>query len=343
MRHAIGSSVGLGPAVAVEADMDVRKAGVLAFLVLLVATPAWAQDYPSRPVRIVVPFSPGAGTDLIARVIAQRLTEAWGQQFVVENRASGAAGTVGSAFVAKSPADGYTLLMANMSSHNVAPHLYKKMPYDAVRDFTPVHLGARTPQVLVIHPSLPVRNLKAFIALARARPGQLSFSSSGSGSSLHLCGELFKSMAKIDMLHIPYKGASIAMTDLVAGQVSSSFPSISTALPFIKQGTALPLGVTSRTRFSLLPEVPTIAEAALPGYELINWIGLVAPAQTPREIVAKLNEEIAAWARDGENQRKMAALGFVIEPGTPADFGDMLARGYATTGKLMAAVGMKPE
>jgi tripartite-type tricarboxylate transporter receptor subunit TctC len=316
---------------------------VVLFGVPSVAQESFAQDYPTKPVRIVVPFSPGAGTDFIARVIAQRLTEAWGQQFIVENRAGGAAGTIGSASVARAPADGYTLLMANNSSHNVAPHLYRKMPYDAIRDFAPVHLAGRVPQVLAIHPSLPVQDVKGFIALARSRPGQLSYSSSGSGSSLHLAGELFKSMAKVDILHVPYKGAAIGMTDLVAGQVQASFASISTTLPFVKQGRLRPLGVTSLTRFPLLPDVPTISEAALPGYELINWIGLVAPAQTPREIISKLNAEIARWAGTAENQQKMAAVGFVIEPGTPAEFAEMLVKGHATTGKLMAAIGIKQE
>jgi tripartite-type tricarboxylate transporter receptor subunit TctC len=322
----------------------ISPAGGLAFgLALVPAVPALAQDYPQRPVRVVVPFSPGAGTDLIARVIAQHLTIAWGQQFIVENRAGGGAGTIGSASVARAPADGYTLLMANASSHNVAPHLYKKMPYDAIRDFAPVHLGGRVPHVLAIHPSLPVRDVKGFIALARARPGQLSYSSSGNGSSLHLAGELFKSMAKVDILHVPYKGAAIGMTDLVAGQVQASFASISTTLPFVKQARLRPLGVTALTRFPLLPDVPTIAEAALPGYELINWIGLVAPAQTPREIVSRLNAEIARWAGDAANQEKMAAVGIVIEPMTPAEFGEMLAKGLATTGKLMASIGFTQE
>lgn len=323
--------------------MSLCRLGLPVAVAWLSACTCFAQEYPSRPVRMVVPFSPGAGTDLIARVVAQRLSEALGQQFVVENRASGAAGTAGSAYVAKVAPDGYTLLMANMSSHNVAPHLYRKMPYDALRDFAPVHLGARTPQVMVIHPSLPVRSLKGLIALARSRPGQIAFSSSGSGSSLHLAGELFKSLAKVDMMHVPYKGASVAMTDLLAGQVPVSFPSISTALPHVKQGTAVPLGVTARTRFSLLPDVPTIAEGALPGYELINWIGLVAPAQTPREIVARLNEEIAAWARHPEIQRKLAALGFEIEAGTPAEFGELVRSGLVQAGKLMAGIGMAPE
>ena len=330
--------------------MNALSAGSLRPLRLLIVVgwgtlvqTSFAQDYPNKPVRVVVPFSPGAGTDLMARVIAQRLSEAWGQQFIVENRAGGAAGTIGSAFVAKAPADGYTLLMANNSSHNVAPNLYKNMPYDAIRDFVPVHLAGRVPQVLAVHPSLPVRDVKGFIALARSRPGQLSYSSSGSGSSLHLAGELFNSMAKIDILHVPYKGASLGMTDLVAGQVQASFASISTTLPFVKQGRLRALGVTTLSRFALLPDVPTISEAALPGYELINWIGLVAPAQTPRDVISKLNAEIARWAGDAENQKKMAAVGIVIEPGKPAEFGEMLVKGLSMTGKLMAVIGIKQE
>ena len=315
----------------------------LLFAMAMAAQTALAQHYPHKPVRIVVPFSPGAGTDFLARVIAQHLTQAFGQQFIVENRAGGAAGTTGSASVARSPADGHILLMANNSSHNVAPHLYRKMPYDPVRDFAPVHLAGRVPQVLAVHPSLPVRDVKGFIALARSRPGQLSYSSSGSGSSLHLAGELFKSMAKVDILHVPYKGASIGMTDLVAGQVQASFASISTTLPFVQQGRVRALGVTALTRFPLLPDVPTISEAALPGYELINWIGLVAPAQTPREIVAQLNAEIARWAGDVGNQAKMAAVGFVIEPMTPAEFSEMLVRNLATTGKLMTSIGFTQQ
>lgn len=316
---------------------------VAAVATLVVGQAVFAQDYPSKPVRIVVPFSPGAATDLLARTIAQRLTEAMGQQFIVENRAGGGGGTVGSASVAKASPDGYTLLMANNSSHNVAPHLYKSMPYDAIRDFTPVHLAARVPQILSIHPSLPVRDVKGFIALARKRPGEITYSSSGNGSSLHLAGALFESMAQVKMLHVPYKGASIAMVDLVAGQVLASFASISTTLPFVQQGRLHPLGVTALTRFALLPDVPTISEAALPGYELINWVGLVAPARTPPEIVSKLNAEIARWAGDAETQRAMAARGFVVAPISPPQFGELLANGHAQTGKLMRAVGLEQQ
>lgn len=323
--------------------MEVKRACLLFVASIGCVVPAFGQEFPTKPVRIIVPFSPGASTDILARTVGQRLTEAWGQQVIVENRAAGAGGTVGSASVAKAPADGYTLLMANNSTHNVAPHLYKKMPYDAIRDFAPVSLVARVPQMLAIHPSLPVRDVRSLVAFARSRPGQLSYSSSGTGTSLHLAGELFKSMAKIDMLHVPYKGASIAMVDLAGGQVQLSFAAVATTLPFIKQGRVYPLAVTTLKRFSLLPEVPTIAEAALPGYEMLNWVGLVAPAQTPQEIISKLNAEISKWALQRESQQKMAALGFDIEAGSPANFADLLARGYAVTGNIVRTVGIQPE
>lgn len=323
--------------------MEVKRACLLFVASIGCVVPAFGQEFPTKPVRIIVPFSPGASTDILARTVGQRLTEAWGQQVIVENRAAGAGGTVGSASVAKAPADGYTLLMANNSTHNVAPHLYKKMPYDAIRDFAPVSLVARVPQMLAIHPSLPVRDVRSLVAFARSRPGQLSYSSSGTGTSLHLAGELFKSMAKIDILHVPYKGASIAMVDLAGGQVQLSFAAVATTLPFIKQGRVYPLAVTTLKRFSLLPEVPTIAEAALPGYEMLNWVGLVAPAQTPQEIISKLNAEISKWALQRESQQKMAALGFDIEAGSPANFADLLARGYAVTGNIVRTVGIQPE
>lgn len=323
--------------------MEVKRACLLFVASIGCVVPAFGQEFPTKPVRIIVPFSPGASTDILARTVGQRLTEAWGQQVIVENRAAGAGGTVGSASVAKAPADGYTLLMANNSTHNVAPHLYKKMPYDAIRDFAPVSLVARVPQMLAIHPSLPVRDVRSLVAFARSRPGQLSYSSSGTGTSLHLAGELFKSMAKIDILHVPYKGASIAMVDLAGGQVQLSFAAVATTLPFIKQGRVYPLAVTTLKRFTLLPEVPTIAEAALPGYEMLNWVGLVAPAQTPQEIISKLNAEISKWALQRESQQKMAALGFDIEAGSPANFADLLARGYAVTGNIVRTVGIQPE
>jgi tripartite-type tricarboxylate transporter receptor subunit TctC len=301
------------------------------------------QEFPLKTVKIIVPFSPGASTDIAARIVAQRLTEVWGQQVIVENRAAGAAGSAGAGFVAKSPPDGYTLMMANSSVINVAPHVYKKIPYDAIRDFAPIALVAWVPLMLTIHPSLPVKDVKGLIALARSQPGQLSFSSSGTGSSLHLAGELFKSMGKLDILHIPYKGSSNAMIDVVGGQVQLTFGAVATALPYVKQNRVRPLAVTTQKRFSLLPEVPTMAEAAFPTYDILNWLGLVAPAQTPVEIVNKVNAEVARWALQSENQQKMVALGVDIGGGTPAQYAEILARGHALIGNIVKAAGIKPE
>lgn len=323
--------------------MRPTTAWLLPVLLAAHVLPVFGQEYPAKTVRIVVPFSPGAATDTLGRTIAQRFTEAWGQQVIVENRAGGGGGSVGSGTVAKAPPDGYTLLIANYSSHVGAPHLYKKIPYDAIRDFAPISLVAHVPQMLAIHPSLPVRDVKSLIALARKRPGQLSYSSSGIGTSLHLAGELFGAMAQVNILHIPYKGASIAVIDLAGGQVQMSFSAVSTVLPFVKQGRVHPLAVTTLKRFSVIPDVPTVAEAGLPGYEMVNWVGLVAPAQTPPDIVAKLNAEISVWASQRENQQRQAALGFALEPGSPADFADLLARSHAVAGKLVKSLGIQPE
>ena len=314
---------------------------VLALAAAFCASPAASQEYPSKPIRIVVAFSPGASTDILARVVAQRLTEAWGQNVLVENRAGGAGGTVGTAFVAKAPADGYTLLMANNSTHTVAPHLYKNAGYDPVRDFAPVSLTARLPLVLVVHPSVPVKDVQGFIALVRRHPGQLLFSSSGTGTSIHLAGELFKWLAKVDMTHVPYKGAGAAIVDLVAGQVQLQFATIPTALPYVKQGRLRPLGVTSTVRSALFPELPTIAEAALPGYDMVNWVGLMAPAQTPPAIVSKLNAELARWHAQPDTQRKLLQLGADSVGGTTGTFAETVTTGYALMGKLVAVSRIK--
>ncbi len=315
----------------------------------LLLTAAWlavsalAQDYPSKPVRIVVAFSPGAATDLMARAVAQRLSEVFGVSVFVENRAAGGGGTVGSAFVAKAPADGYTLLMANNSTHAVAPHIYKNPGYDALRDYAPVSLVGWTTMVLAVHPALPVADVKGLIALARKRPGQLFFSSSGTGTTLHLAGELFKSMAGVDIVHIPYKGAGQGVIDLVGGQVQLAWLSILTSMPFVKQQRLRVLGVATLKRTPAFPDVPTIAEAALPGYEMPNWVGLLAPAQTPPEIVNRLNGEIARWLAVPETQQKMLALGMDTEGGTAASFAASLARSHALMGQIIKRSGIKLE
>ncbi len=301
-----------------------------------------AQDYPNRPIRIVVPFSAGGGVDTLARMVVQRLNETWGQPAIVENRL-GAAGTIGSRFVAKSPPDGYTLLMATTSTHGISPHLYRNVPYDPVNDFVAVSLVVWAPNVLVVHPSLPVRSVKEFIAFAKARPGQLLFSSSGNGSSIHLAGELFKSMAHIDMVHVPYKGASPALVDLVGGQVHVMFATVATVLQFIEQGRLRPLGVTTPKQTSVLRQVPTIAESGLPGYEMSGWIGLLAPAQTPRDIVAKLNVEVAALLGTTEAKQRVSALGWDPVGSSPQALAEVIAREFPKYAEIIKDAGMTPQ
>jgi tripartite-type tricarboxylate transporter receptor subunit TctC len=307
------------------------------------AAPALAQDYPFKPVRIVVAFSPGAATDLMARAVAQRLSDVFGVNVFVENRAAGGGGTVGSAAVAKAPADGYTLLMANNSTHAVAPHVYKNPGYDALRDFAPVSLVGWATLVLVVHPALPVTDVKGLIALARQRPGQLFFASSGTGTTPHLAGELFKSMAGVDLMHIPYKGTGLGVIDLVGGQVQLAWISTLTASPFVKQKRLRVLGVATLKRTPLFPDVPTIAESALPGYDMPNWVGLLAPAQTPPEIVNRLNGEIARWLAAPETQQKLLAFGVDAEGGTAASFGASLARAHAHMGQIIKRSGIRLE
>ncbi len=305
--------------------------------------PAVGQEYPVKPIRIIVAFSPGASTDILARAVAQRFTEVFGQTAIVENRAAGGGGTVGTAFAAKAPADGYTLLMANNSTHAVAPHLYKNPGYDALRDFAPVSLVGWVPLALVAHPSLPVRDVNGLVALARSRPGQLMYSSSGTGTTLHLAGELFRSLAKIDIVHIPYKGAGPGAIDLVGGQVQFAFLSISAGLPFIRQNRLRALGVTTLKRTALFPELPTISEAGVPGYELPNWVGLLAPVATPPDIVNRLNIEIARWMTQADTRQKMLALGVDAGGGTAASFTETMAHGHALMGKTIQRAGFKIE
>lgn len=303
---------------------------------------AQAQSYPNKPIHIVVPFSAGGGVDILARMVAQRLNEIWGQRAIVENRL-GAAGTIAARFVAKSPPDGYTLLMATTSTHGISPHLYKSAAYDPVRDFATVSLVVWAPNVLAVHPSLPVRSVKEFIAFAKARPGQLLFVSSGSGSSIHLAGELFKSMAQIDMVHVPYKGANPALADVVGGQVHLIFTTVAAGLPFIQQGRLRPLGVTTPRRSSTLPEVPTIAESGLPGYEMSGWIGLLAPAQTPRDVVAKLNAEVREFLESTETRQRLSTLGWDPVGSTPQVFAEVIAREFPIYAKIIKDAGMRPQ
>jgi tripartite-type tricarboxylate transporter receptor subunit TctC len=263
-------------------------------LTLMFAAPAHAA-YPERPVTMVVPFAAGGTTDILARIVGEELSKRLGQQIVIDNR-PGASGNTGTAVVAKAAPDGYTLVMGTIGTHAINSSIYKRMPYDPVRDFAPVTIVATVPNVLVAHPSAPFRTVTELIAYAKANPGKLNFASSGAGSSIHLSGEMFKAMTETDIVHVTYKGSGPAVIDMISGQVPSMimFDNLPSSLPQIKAGKLMALGVTSATRTPILPEVPTIAEAALPGYEATPWFGVLAPAGTPKEIVDKLNSEIVA-------------------------------------------------
>ena len=314
----------------------------LPLVLALAAGSAGAQgsSYPMKPVRIVVPSSPGGGTDILARVLAQKLSESFAQPFVVENR-PGAGQVIGIEAVARSAPDGYTLLMA-ASAIVINEVLYAKPPYDTLRDFAPVTLGASLPNILVVHPTLPVKSVRELIALAKTRPGQLNYSSAGSGTSPHLSMELFRILAGITLTHIPYKGAGPATVDLVAGQVQLSMPNVLTALPQIKGGKLRGLGVTSGKRATGLPDIPAIAES-LPGYEAIQWYGVLAPAGTAREIVARLQVEMARILALPEVKERLAADGADAVGSRPDEFAAYIRAELAKWGKVVKTGGIKLE
>jgi len=278
-----------------------------------------AQTYPSRPVRIIIPLSSGGTTDVPGRIVAQRLSETLGQQFFVENR-PGAGGIIGADAVAKAKPDGYTLLLT-ATPHVITPGLYKSMPYNAVTDFAPVTRIASGPYVLVVHPSLGVNSIRELVALARAQPGKIDFASSGNGSAQHLVGALFASMAGVNINHVPYKGSGPATADMISGIVKLGFPGTPIAIPHLKAGRLKALGVTTSRRSAQLPDVPTIAEAGVPGYEAIVWVGLLAPLATPREIINRLNAEIVKMLRQPEVEQLLQASGVDPTPTTPEEFG----------------------
>jgi tripartite-type tricarboxylate transporter receptor subunit TctC len=295
-----------------------RKLAVLVAALALSAG-AQAQPYPSKGLRIVVPFAPGGSTDIVARLIADRLSTSLGQSVVVENRA-GAGGNIGADAVAKAAPDGYTLLMATTGVMAINNALYKELPYNAATDLAPVVYAASITNVLSVPMDLPAKSVSELVALAKAKPGTLSFASSGAGSSTHLSGELFKSMTATDIIHIPFKGSGQALIDVVAGRVSMIFDNMPSALPHIKGAKLRALGVTGSKRSSALPEAPTIAEAGVPGYESLSWSGIAAPAATPKDIVARLNREIAAILARDEMRQKLAEQGAETVGGPPEAF-----------------------
>jgi tripartite-type tricarboxylate transporter receptor subunit TctC len=321
----------------------IRASMRLLFLIaaLVVFYDATAQTYPAKPVRMIVPWAPGGTTDILGRVIAQKMGEKWGQPVLVENR-GGAAGNIGSEAAAHSPADGYTLLIGTMSSHAMNQFLYEKMSFDPVADLAPISLVANVATVLVVHPSLPVASVNELVALARAKPGQLNFASGGIASFNQLCAELLKMSAKIDIVHVPYKGGGPAVTDLVGGKVDLLFTGAPVTMPHIKAGRLKVLAVTDSQRSAALPDTPTMGES-LPGYEFNNWYGIMAPAGTPRQIVSLLNAEVHRVLALPDVRERFSGLGADPTPSTPEKFAAVMKADAEKWGGIIKQVGVRAE
>lgn len=303
---------------------------------------ATAQAYPQKPIRYVVPYAPGGGTDTLTRLIAQKLSTAWNVPVVVENRA-GASARIGTEAVARSAPDGYTMLMA-INSHAINASLYNKLPYDPIQDFAPVILVATSPNVVTVHPSVPAKSMKELIELAQSQPGRLTYSSGGPGSGSNLAGALLRIMANVNIVEVPYKGAGPAMTDLLGGQVSMSFVVLQTAFPHMTSGKLRALAVTSSARSALAPELPTVAESlGLAGYDVFSWYGTLAPAGTSPEIVNKWNSEITKIVAMPEVKEKLAALGMEIKGGTPKQFDQFIRSDWELWDKVIKSLGIRLE
>lgn len=300
-----------------------------------------AQNYPTRAIRLVVPSSPGGGTDITGRIMAHKLTEQLGQQVVVDNRA-GAGTIIGNDIAAKSAPDGYTLLMG-LSTLAINPSMYAKLPYDALRDFAPISQVVSSPNILTVHPSVPAKSVKEFIALARAKPGSITFGSAGLGTSPHLSGELLRTLAKIDIVHVPYKGSGQSIISLLAGEIGANFPSVPTAIPYIKAGKLRGLGVTTVKRTLALPDVPSIAEAGVPGYEATQWFGVLAPSGTPRAIIDRLHQEIVRALRAPDVRDRLIADGTDPVGNTPEEFAQYIKSETDKWARVIKAAGIKPQ
>jgi tripartite-type tricarboxylate transporter receptor subunit TctC len=312
--------------------------------IALLASPGTllAQAWPAKPMRIVVPFPPGGGTDIGTRILAQKLQEAWGQAVVIENK-PGAAGIVGTELTAKSAPDGYTFMMGNIGTHAINVSLYKQLSYDPVKDFAPVAMVADLPLLLLVHPSVPVKSVQELIALAKSQPGKLNFSSSGAGGSMHVAAELFKSMAGVDIVHIPYKGGAPAVADLISGHVPMSFATVLETIQFVKAGKVRALAVTNNRRSIALPDLPTISEAGLPGYQSISWLALFAPAGTPKEIVNKTSLETVRILKLPDVRERLLAQGAEPIGSTPEQLAAILAADIAKYARVIRESGYKPE
>jgi tripartite-type tricarboxylate transporter receptor subunit TctC len=322
-----------------------RSAAALGACLAIAATTAPAlaqQSYPNKPIRMVCPFPPGGTTDLVARLVAQKFSEAWGQQVVVDNR-PGAGGVIGTEMVAQAAPDGYSILLGSITTHAVNPALYKKLRFDPIRDFAPVSLVVSSPQLLALHPSVAAKSVKELIALAKARPGQLNYGSAGTGTSPHLTFELFKSMAAIDVVHVPYKGTGPAITDLIGGQVQMMITGVVALMPHVKSGKLRAVGVTSAKRVPALPEVPTIAESGVAGFDVSSWFGVFLPAATPRAIVMKMNREIHRILENPEVRQRLIDQGADPASNTPEEFAAYVKSEMTRWGQVVRSTGARVD
>jgi len=318
------------------------RSGIIAFISVAVAAPALAQNYPAKPIKIIIAQAPGSATDVISRVVANRLSEGLGQPIVIEAR-PGAGGALGTEAAARSAPDGYTLFMGNNSTHGSNPAVYAKLPYDAVKDFAPISFVASVPYVLVVEPSLPVKSVQELIALAKSKPGKINYASAGNGSTHQFCGELLKSTAGIDLVHIPYKGSPPGVAGLLAGEVSLMFTNLTDIGAQIRGGKVKPLAVTTLKRAPLLPEVPTMVEAGVPDFEVTSWFGLLAPAATPAPIIGRLNAEtVKVLARD-DVKSALGVQGLDVRSSSPEQFAAHIKSEIARFARIAKAAGIKAE
>lgn len=301
-----------------------------------------ADNFPTKPMRLIAPYPPGGTSDIIARLVGQKLTDVWGQQMVVDNRA-GANGGIGCEVAAKSPADGYTLLIGNMTPIAANPSLYKKLGYDSLRDFHGVSLVAAGPNVLVVNPNVPVKSVQDIIALAKAKPSSLNFGSGGAGSPAHLAGELFKTLTGVQMTHVPYKGTVLSVNDLIAGQVQLVFSDAPPAIPHVKSGRLRAIAVTGAKRTPLMPEYPTVAESGVPGFALDNWWGILVPTGTAKDRIARINTELVKIMQSADAKTRFANLGVEAIHSTPAEFDAYIRSEYTKLAKVIKDAGAKAD
>ena len=315
---------------------------ITALLLLGAAGTAFAQNFPVKPIRMMIGFPPGGGTDIIGRIVAQKLGEALGQQIIVDNR-GGASGQLAAELVSRAAPDGYTIMMAHISAVSILPSLVAKLPYDAQKDFAPVSLAAIGPNLLVVHPSVPAKSVKELVALAKARPGQLQYASPGAGTVQHLAGELFKLQAKVDMLHVPYKGSGQSIIDLIAGHVHLDFDAVPPVINHVRSGKLRALAVTSAKRFSLLPDMPTVEESGVPGFDMSTWWGIVAPAAVSKDIIGKLNAEMVKAIRQPDVKEKISSVGADIVGNTSEEFAAFIRAETEKYARIVKAANIKVD